>query len=216
MTVVSVGAPTPQSLGISLGGILGGIAGGIAGFVTGGPIGAIGGAIAGGGLGGGRQPGGIPGLGGPSRGPCCPPGSLCSGNCINTPIGSACVGGQGCIESARAPTGFGGPGTGAPAPVGQAPGANGACPDSNVCVTPGGQKGRTKCVVEKGLRFNKCVAVRRINPLNARAARRAASRLTGAKRELDKIMKLTEKAVGGRSRRRVPSRSRGKVACVCG
>ena len=230
MTILA--APN-TTLGISIGGILGGIAGGITGFIGGGPAGAVAGAIAGSGIGGGaarpllpnggtRLPGvpprfppghpafGGPGFGGPARGPCCPAGSFCSGNCINTPIGSACVGGQGCVESIRAP-GFG-PGAPTTTTVVPVQTQDGKC--CGPCATPGGQKGRLKSEVVNGQLVCRCVATRRLNVGNLKAARRARTRLSGAVKELKKIESLVKDIPVTKPRRRAPARSR-KGACGC-
>lgn len=212
MTVLSVGAP----LNIGLGGIIRG-------------IGSIAGTIA----------GAIPGVGPVVSGllpsSSCPPGTACSGpSALGVCLG-ACrpIGGRGggiLPGETQCPAGFvlGDPlGTGRLQCVEQQafgpplPGGNGrvaaagACVDSSICATPGGQKGRMKCVVEKGVRFNKCVATRRTNFGNVRAARKAATRLKGAIRTLRNIESITQKAVPAPRRARQTSR-RGKAECRCG
>lgn len=212
-----------NSLNISLGGILGGIAGGITGFIGGGPAGAVAGAVAGARLGGGRPRGGgvvVPQgfapapvggpvlAGGPLGSPCCPPGTVCQGTCISTPIGAVCTGGCTTTQFGGVPVAVGGAPSGAPVTTGVVQG-QAVCPGD--CVTPGGQRGRLKCDVVGGQVVQRCVAKRRRNLGNMRANRNALNRTKAAHREFEKFEKAFQAAA---PKRRAPRR-RAPAACPC-
>lgn len=210
MTILAQGNTT--TLGFGLGGIIrgiGAIAGNVAGLIPGvGPI--IGGLIP----------------GGKSS---CPPGTACSGpSALGICLG-ACkpfpLQGPGGVlpGETQCPAGFRlepGPGNrlqcveeqAGQVGTGVTTTAGGTCP--GVCLSPGGQRGRLKTVTQKGQLVTRCVANRRVNPMNPRAARRAVSRLNGAVKQLRNIESLVKGIPIQRAprSRRAPSRAKG---CGC-